>query len=54
MSILYTIATIFLVLWIFGLVMHTAFAAIGGLIHLALVIAIILFVVGLVRGRSTV
>jgi hypothetical protein len=34
--------------------MHTTFAAIGGLIHFALVIAIIMFVVGLIKGRSTV
>jgi hypothetical protein len=43
---LYTIALILLVLWLLGFsVFHIA----GSLIHLVLVIAIIIFVVGLVR-----
>jgi hypothetical protein len=43
---LYTIALILLVLWLLGFsVFHIA----GSLIHLVLVIAIIVFVVGLLR-----
>ena len=43
------IAAILVILWAAGfLVFHIA----GGLIHLLLVIAVIMFVVGLIRGRS--
>ena len=46
---LYTIAIVLLVLWLLGFsVFHVA----GSLIHLILVIAVILFVLGLFRGRS--
>ncbi len=45
---LYTIAVILLILWLLG---FTAFH-LGALIHLVLVVAIVLFVVGLLRGRS--
>ena len=46
---LIVIAIILLVLWLLGfLVFHVA----GGLIHLVLVVAIIMFVVNLLRGRS--
>jgi hypothetical protein len=41
------IAVILLVLWCFGLVMHLA----GGLIHIVLVIALVMFVLHLLRGR---
>ena len=44
---LWTIAIILIVLWSLGLFTHVA----GGLIHLLLVIAIIVIVVNLVRGR---
>ena len=49
---LYTIAWILLVLWLLDfLVFHLA----GGLIHLVLVVAVIVFLVGFVRGqRATV
>ena len=44
------IAAILVILWAAGfLVFHIA----GGLIHLLLVIAVIMFVVGLIRGRSS-
>ena len=46
-SMLWTIAIILIVLWALGLFTHVA----GGLIHLLLVIAIIVIVVNLVRGR---
>lgn len=46
---LYTIAVVLLVLWLLGFsVFHVA----GSLIHLILVIAVIMFVVGLLRGRT--
>ena len=45
---LLTIAIILLILWGLGLVTHVA----GGLIHLILVIALIVFVLHFVRGRA--
>ena len=45
---LYTIAVILVVLWLLGLV--TSVSA-GGLIHLLLVVALIIFVINLVSGR---
>ena len=43
------IAAILVVLWLLGfLVFHAA----GGLIHIIIVIAVILFVVHLIRGRA--
>jgi magnesium-transporting ATPase (P-type) len=44
---LWTIAVILIVLWALGLFTHVA----GGLIHLLLVVAIIVIVVNLIRGR---
>ena len=44
---LWTIAVILIVLWAFSLFTHVA----GGLIHILLVVAIIVIVVNLVRGR---
>jgi fatty acid desaturase len=44
---LWTIAVILIVLWALGLFTHVA----GGLIHLLLVIAIIVIVFNLIRGR---
>jgi Family of unknown function (DUF5670) len=46
---LWTIAVILIVLWALGLFTHVA----GGLIHLLLVVAIIVIVVNLIRGRRT-
>lgn len=48
---LYTIALILVVLWLLGLV---GTFAIGQFVHVLLVIAIVLFVLGLVQGRRTV
>ena len=48
---LWTIAVILFILWILGFfVVHVG----GGLIHLLLVIAVIVIIVNLVRGRSAV
>ena len=45
---LFTIAIILLVLWLLGFTFHVA----GALIHLVLVVAVIVFLFGLVRGRA--
>lgn len=45
---LLTIAVVLVVLWLLGFTMHLA----GGLIHIVLVIALIMFVLHFVRGRS--
>lgn len=47
---LYTIAVILLIAWMLGLV--GAFT-VGPILHLLLVVAIVLFVVGLLSGRRT-
>jgi hypothetical protein len=47
---LYTIAVILLIAWMLGL-MGTY--AIGGFVHVLLVVAIVLFLVGLLNGRRT-
>lgn len=47
---LWTILVILLALWLVGLVLDVA----GGLIHLLLVVALVMFVMNLVRGRKTV
>ena len=44
---IYTIVVILVILWLLGLIVHVG----GGLIHLLLVIALIVFIVNLVRGR---
>jgi fatty acid desaturase len=46
---LWTIAVILILLWALGLFTHVA----GGLIHILLVVAIIVIVVNLIRGRRT-
>jgi Family of unknown function (DUF5670) len=48
---LYTIALVLLILWVLGLV--TSFTA-GGLLHILLVAAIVVFVFQLVTGRRGV
>jgi hypothetical protein len=48
---LYTLAVILLIAWLLGLVgMYT----IGAIFHVLLVVAIVLFVLGLLAGRRTV
>lgn len=48
---LYTIAVILLIAWMLGLV---GTYAIGGFVHVLLVVAIVLFLVGLLNGRRTI
>jgi hypothetical protein len=48
---LYTLALILLVLWLLGVV---GTYTIGGIVHLLLVVALVLFIVGLMTGRRTV
>ena len=48
---LYTIAVILLVLWLLGLVSSYTM---GGLVHVLLVIAIVVFLVRIISGRRVV
>jgi hypothetical protein len=48
---LYTLAVILLIAWLLGIV---GTYTIGAFVHVLLVIALVLFVVGLLSGRSTV
>ena len=45
---IYTIIVILIVLWLIGLLAHIG----GGLIHILLVIALIVFIYNLVTGRK--
>lgn len=47
---LWTIIAILLIMWVLGLSFHVA----GGLIHLLLVIALVVFVINLITGRRAV
>jgi hypothetical protein len=49
-GILYTIISVLFVLWLVGFVMKIG----GGLIHILLVVALILFIYNLVTGRRAV
>jgi uncharacterized membrane protein YtjA (UPF0391 family) len=46
---LYTIAVVLLVLWLFGLVTSSTM---GGFIHILLVIAVVMVLVNLISGRK--
>jgi len=48
---LYTLAVILLIAWLLGVV---GTYTIGGIVHLLLVVALVLFLVGLLTGRRTV
>jgi hypothetical protein len=48
---LYTIAVILLIVWLLGFV---GIYTIGAIVHVLLVAALVLFVVGLLSGRRTV
>jgi asparagine N-glycosylation enzyme membrane subunit Stt3 len=50
-TVLYTIAVILLIAWLLGIV---GTYTIGAFVHVLLVVAIVLFVVGLLTGRRTV
>ncbi len=45
---LYTIAVLLLILWLLGLI--TSYT-LGGVLHILLVVAIVMFILGMVRGR---
>ena len=47
---LWTIVAVLIVLWLAGFALHVG----GGLIHLLLVVALIVFVVNLLQGRRTI
>lgn len=47
---LYTIVVILVVLWLLGLVAHIG----GGLIHLLLVVALIVFIFNMISGRKKI
>ena len=49
-AMLYTLAVILLIAWLLGVI---GAYTIGALVHVLLVIAIVLFVVGLLNGRRT-
>ena len=46
---LYTIAVVMIILWLLGLVTSTTM---GGLIHVLLVIAIVVFLIRVIQGRN--
>ena len=48
---LYTIAVVFLIMWLLGLVSGYT---LGAFVHLLLVIAVVLFLAGFVSGRRVV
>jgi hypothetical protein len=50
MTMLWTILAVLLVLWLLGLVAHVG----GGMIHLLLVVAGVIFVLQLITGRREV
>ena len=45
---LYTIAVVLIILWLLGLVSSYT---LGGFIHILLVIAVVMFLIGLIGGR---
>ncbi len=47
---LWLIIAVLLVLWLIGLVIDV----VGGLIHILLVVALVVFILNLVRGRRTI
>jgi hypothetical protein len=49
-NMLWTIFVVLLILWLLGFSLHIA----GGLIHLLLVVALVILVINLVGGRSSV
>jgi hypothetical protein len=50
-NMLYTLAVILLIAWLLGVV---GTYTIGAFVHILLVVAIVLFIVGLLSGRRTV
>lgn len=50
---LYTIAVVLLIAWLLGMVGTVGTYTIGAFVHLLLVVALVVFVVGLVSGRRS-
>jgi len=48
---LYTFAVVLLILWLLGLI--TSYT-LGGILHILLVVALVLLILGFVQGRRTV
>jgi hypothetical protein len=48
---IYTIAAIFLVLWLVGVIGGYAF---GGLVHLLLLAAVVMFLLRIIQGRNPI
>ncbi len=48
---LYTIAVVLIILWLLGLVTSTAM---GGLIHILLVIAVVMILINFISGRRRI
>jgi hypothetical protein len=48
---LYTIAVVLIILWLLGIV---GTYTIGAFVHVLLVVAVVLFLVGLVNGRRSI
>ena len=48
-GILWTVIMVLFVLWLIGFAMHFA----GGLIHILLVVALVLFIVNMLTGRPS-
>ncbi len=46
-----TIAVILIILWLIG---YIAFPVLGGFIHILLVIAIIMFLIRIIRGKNPI
>lgn len=46
-----TIATVLLILWLLGLV--TSYT-IGGLVHILLVVAVVMFLIRIIQGRNPI
>ena len=49
-GLLWTIIVVLVVLWLLGIVIHIG----GGLIHLLLVVALVLFIINMLTGRRSV
>jgi hypothetical protein len=48
-GLLWTIIVVLVVLWLLGIVIHIG----GGLIHLLLVVALVLFIINMLTGRRS-
>lgn len=48
---LWTVISVLVVLWLIGLLVPAIFSIIGNFIHIILVVALIVFVVQIIKGR---